>query len=259
MRLNRYLSLCGAASRRQADRLIEEGRITVNGVPERRLGITVDPDRAAVLVDGRPVRPPRRRSYWLFHKPAGCLCSRGDPWGRPTIYDLLPAALLGLKYVGRLDQDTEGLLLLTDDGELSDLLTHPSSRIPRTYRARVQGVLRDRELNPLRQGAAFEGLRYQPAEASTIRADSRGQTTELEITIREGKKREVRNMMRVLGHRVLGLRRIGFGPLALGRIAPGEVRELASREVAALQAAVRTADLPRIALDLPRIYKKPRR
>jgi pseudouridine synthase len=235
VRLNRYLSMCGAASRRQADQLIAGGRVQVNGQPALRLGTVVDINNDTVKVDGRGIRPPRRCGYFVFHKPTGCLCSRGDPQGRRTIYDLLPPELRKLKYVGRLDQDTEGLLLLTDDGGLIEYLTHPRNQIPRTYRAEVRGLMQEADLEPLRRGIEYEGETYRPAQARILAADRPRNRTRLEITIREGKKREVRMMLRALGLQVERLTRTAFGPLRLERLPQGDCRACRPDEMAQLR------------------------
>lgn len=235
VRLNRYLSMCGVASRRQADQLIAGGRVQVNGQPALKLGTVIEIYNDTVRVEGRVVRPPRRFGYFVFHKPAGCLCSRGDPQGRKTIYDLLPPELRKLKYVGRLDQDTEGLLLLTDDGGLIEFLTHPRNQIPRTYQAGVRRLLREADLEPLRRGIEYEGQSYRPAQARILAADRPRNRTRLEITIREGKKREVRMMLRSLGLQVESLVRTSFGPLRLEKLPKGECRACRPDELSQLR------------------------
>lgn len=232
-RLNRFLSRCGLASRRKADELIAAGRVSVDGQVVREMGLTIDPERAKVAVDGKTVKPPDRFRYFVFYKPAGYLCSRGDPYGRPTIYDLLPSNLKDLKYVGRLDFDTEGLLLLSDDGGLIERLTHPRYGLKRTYIALVQGSLADSDLTPLRQEIIYEGHSYRPAVAAILRRSPND--TEVKVEIREGKKREVRMMFRALGRRVLHLIRTRFGPIELGSLTPGEVRRLSAEEISALK------------------------
>jgi 23S rRNA pseudouridine2605 synthase len=232
-RLNRYLSRCGLASRRKADELIAAGRVSVDGKVVRVMGLTIDPERARVAVDGKTVKPPDRFRYFAFNKPAGYLCSRGDPYGRPTIYDLLPRDLKDLKYVGRLDLDTEGLLLLTDDGCLIEKLTHPKYGLKRTYLAIVQGSLAEPDLAPLRRGIAFEGHSYRPAAAMVLRRSPT--ESEVRVEIREGQKREVRMMFRALGRMVLRLKRIRFGPIELRGLGPGKTSSLSPEEVSALK------------------------
>jgi len=233
IRLNKFLSLCGVCSRRNADALIAAGRVAVNGKTSRALGVVIDPQTDRLAVDGEAVRPPQRFSYVLFHKPAGCLCSNGDPQGRPTIYDILPPGLRTLKYVGRLDADSEGLLLLTDDGALIERLTHPRFRIVRTYLAWVDGPLLERELAPIAKGLYHQGEHYQPARVRVVR-ENKGGDVLLEFRLTEGKKREVRQLCRAIGHDVLRLQRIGFGPVRLGALGPGQVRELTRHEVSLL-------------------------
>lgn len=230
-RLNRYLSRCGLASRRKADELIAAGRVSVDGSAVRELGFTIDPERSAVTVDGKPVRPPARFKYYAFNKPAGYLCSRGDPFGRPTIYDLLPKSLQDMKYVGRLDQDTEGLLLLTDDGTLIQRLTHPKHGIRRVYLTTVRGRISDAELAPLRRGIELDGERYQPAAVSIFKAGAANGLTRLQVEIAEGKKREVKMLFRAIGRQVAALTRVRFGPIELGGLPPGKFRPLTGQEL----------------------------
>lgn len=231
-RLNRFLSRCGLASRRGADLLIAAGRVSVNGQVVRELGSLVDPASSQVSVDGKPVRPRSRFRYYVFNKPAGYLCSRGDPFGRPTIYDLLPEGLRDLKYVGRLDSDTEGLLLLTDDGSLIERLSHPRHGTVRVYLASLQGRVSDLDLRPLRRGISFDGETYQPARALLLKS---GPNALVRLEIAEGKKREIKMMFRAIGRRVAWLKRISFGPIKLGRLPLGEVRSLTKSEAAMLK------------------------
>jgi 23S rRNA pseudouridine2605 synthase len=235
IRLNRFLSLCGVSSRRSADTLIAAGRARINGQPAAALGALVDPSRDMVTVDGRAVALPRRFRCVAFHKPAGYLCSRNDPHGRPVIYDILPPECRGLKYVGRLDADSEGLLLLTDDGGLIERLAHPRFLIGRTYRAWVSGAVSPTELRPLAHGIEFMGERYQPARTRIIARDT--DATLLEFRITEGKKREVRQLCRAIGHQVLRLQRTAFGPIVLGNLPAGRVRELTTDELLRLGAS----------------------
>jgi pseudouridine synthase len=231
IRLNKYLSQCGIASRRKADQLIASGHVKVNGRVVTELGFSFDPVRSEVRVDGKSARPARVQKYYAFNKPQGYLCSKGDPYGRPTIYDILPPALKDLKYAGRLDADTEGLLILADDGDLIERLTHPRHKIIRTYQATVWGHVRESELEMLSRGVEYEGERYQPARASVLKKESRPDRTRLQISITEGKKREVKMMCRGIGHPVESLKRIAFGPVSLAGLAPGRVRPLTAAEL----------------------------
>ena len=235
IRLNKYLSLAGVASRRKADQLISSGRVSVNGSVMAELGGSIDPGNATVTIDGKRVRAPSSFRYHMFNKPAGYLCSRGDPYGRPTIYDILPAQLKDLKYVGRLDQDTEGLLLLTDDGGLIESLTHPKHNIPRKYIAWVRGIVADEELEPIRQGMEIEGEKTRPARARVIKTDRSADMSMLDIVLQEGKKREVRLMCRQIGHHPQRLKRVSFGSLKLDELPSGQTQELTKHELLQLK------------------------
>jgi 23S rRNA pseudouridine2605 synthase len=224
VRLNRYLSMCGAASRRKADEMISRGQVRVNGKIVDQLGTAVDIYNDVVTVSGKTLRLPQRSSYYIFNKPTGYLCSKSDPEGRKTIYELLPQNMQKLKYVGRLDMDTEGLLLLTDDGDMIEYLTHPRNQVPRTYHALVRWLLRDVDVEPLRKGVEYQGETYDPAQVRILSIDRHKNNTLLEITIREGKKREVRMMIRSLNLHIDRLKRISFGPLRLDTIPVGQYR-----------------------------------
>jgi len=224
VRLNRYLSMCGAASRRKADEMIIRGQVRVNGQIADQLGTAVDIYNDVITVGGKTLRLPQRASYYIFNKPAGYLCSKGDPEGRKTIYELLPQNMQKLKYVGRLDMDTEGLLLLTDDGDMIEYLTHPRNQVPRTYHALVRWILRDVDVEPLRKGVAYQGEKYDPAQVKILSIDRPKNNTLLEITIREGKKREVRMMIRSLNLHIDRLKRVSFGPLRLDALPAGQYR-----------------------------------
>jgi pseudouridine synthase len=234
-RLNKYLSMCGAASRRQADEMISRGQVRVNGLVADQLGVSVDIYNDVVTVGGKTIRLPQRPSYYILNKPAGHLCSNGDPEGRKTIYHLLPKNMQNLKYVGRLDMDTEGLLLLTDDGGMIEYLTHPRHQVPRTYHVLVRWILRDADVEPLRKGVKFEGETYSPAQVKILSIDRPKNNTLLEITIREGKKREVRMMIRSLGLHIDRLQRVAFGPLRLDSLPVGQYRPCRPGELERLQ------------------------
>ncbi|MBI4727818.1 rRNA pseudouridine synthase [candidate division TA06 bacterium] len=235
VRLNKFLSQCGAASRRQADELIAAGQVAVNGKKVTELGTAILPSRSTVRVGGKHINPPKAHQYWVFNKPRGYLCSRGDPFGRPTIYDAVPFYLKNLKYAGRLDLDSEGLMIMTDDGELIEQLTHPKNQIKRTYVVWVQGLVQKSELDKLKQGVKYEGEKYAPAPAKVLRYDQRSQNTFLEISIREGKKREIKMMIRAVGRQVLELKRITFGPVRLEYLPLGQARRMTDEELAQLK------------------------
>ena len=241
VRLQKILSAAGVASRRAAEEYIAQGRVMVNGKTVTELGTKADPETDDIRVDGRRVKAPQRRLYILLYKPRGYITTRSDPQRRPTVIDLLAkGGVRDYVYpVGRLDYDSEGLLLLTSDGELAARLTHPRHGVEREYQVRVRGVPDDRQLQRLARGLVVEGRRTAPAEVSldrTIAAES-GPQAVLRIVIREGRNRQVRNMCDAIGHPVVRLRRVRIGPIADDRIRPGEFRQLDAREVAALERA----------------------
>jgi len=227
VRLQRFLASAGVASRRRAEDLIAEGRVGVNGVVVRTLGTRVDPGADVVTVDGRRVVAAAVR-WILLNKPAGYVCTRRDPQRRPTVYDLLPPGSGSLFTVGRLDADTEGLLLFTNDGEAANRLAHPRYGCLRVYEARVRGEVAPETVRKLESGIPLEdGI----ARASGIRIVEVGAgRTRLRLGLREGRKREVRRMLAEAGHPVLRLRRVRFGPVTLGRLPTGASRELTERE-----------------------------
>jgi len=235
VRIQKFLSRAGVASRRVAERWMEAGRVRVNGEVVTELGTRVDPDSDTVEVDGEVVtRPPPR--WILLHKPRGYLTTRKDPRGRPIVYDLLPDRFRGLRYVGRLDQDTEGLLLLTNEGDTLHRLLHPSYEVEREYRVTVEGHVDDSVLERLESGVPL-----QDGEARAVRArihEEAGHGSILELVLREGRKREVRRMCEAVGHPVTHLERTRFGPVELGDLPPGEWRDLTEDEVAAIEKTV---------------------
>lgn len=238
MRLQKILSQAGIASRRAAERLIAEGRVTVNGVTVRAMGTKGDPAADDIRVDGRRIRGPEQHRYILLNKPAGYVTTRSDPQRRPTVLDLLRGVREYVYPVGRLDYDTEGLLLLTNDGDLAARLTHPRHGVERTYEARVAGAPDAHDLERLRAGMPLDGRRTLPAAVDLM---TRGQSVEsvLRITIREGRNRQVRRMCEAVGHPLRALRRTRIGPLSDRRLKPGQWRELTAQEIGALRRASR--------------------
>jgi 23S rRNA pseudouridine2605 synthase len=239
VRLQKILSAAGIASRRAAETFIQEGRVTVNGQTVTELGTKADPDADDVRVDGRRVKPAQRRRYILLYKPRGYITTRSDPQRRPTVIDLLTKG--GVREyvypVGRLDYESEGLLLLTSDGDLAARLTHPRHGVAREYHARVRGVPDGHELERLSRGILLEGRRTAPAGVTlekVIDADD-GQQAVLSFVIREGRNRQVRDMCDAIGHPVMRLKRVRIGPIVDDRIRPGEFRDLTPREVALLK------------------------
>jgi pseudouridine synthase len=230
------------ASLRAAERLIRDGRISVNGHVVRRMGHLVDPAHDAIRVDGRALRPaPVDHHYWMLHKPRGYVTTLSDPEGRPTVRDLLPAdPRRRLFPVGRLDYHSEGLLLLTDDGALARALTHPSCEVEKTYAVKVRGRPAPTALDRLRRGLTLDG---RTAVTRRLRVVREAQNAWLEVTVTEGRKHLVRRLLRAVGHPVVKLRRTAFAGLQLGDLGPGQARRLSSTEVRRLlRRAARTAE-----------------
>ena len=228
LRLAKYLAHAGVASRRAAERMVAEGRVALDGET------VTDPARdvaegAAVSVDGELLAGPEPRVVYALNKPVGVVSTARDTHGRPTVTELVEADGLRLYPVGRLDADSAGLILLTNDGELANRLTHPRYEVPKTYRARVAGgPVGERALRALREGVELDDGPTAPATVALVAPD------ELELTIHEGRNRQVRRMCEAVGHPVRELTRIGFGQLRLGRLAPGAHRRLSAREIAGL-------------------------
>jgi 23S rRNA pseudouridine2605 synthase len=235
--LARALSKFGVCSRREAERWIADGRVTVNGSLERAPNRFIDPARDVVLVDGRRVSDETPRVVIALHKPVGLVTTRVDPGGRPTVYDALGALAHWVFPVGRLDRDSSGLLILTNDHRLGERLTAPAAHVPKTYHARVRGLPDAEALRALREGLRLEdGTLTREAKVKVI-GTARGQaagSTWLELVLTEGKNRQVRRMGAAVGHEVLELVRVRIGRLGLGELAPGEWRELGPREIALL-------------------------
>jgi 23S rRNA pseudouridine2605 synthase len=238
-RLQKILSTAGIASRRAAEQMMVDGRVTVNGARVTALGSKADPDVDDIRVDGRRVKSHERRRYILLYKPRGYITSRADPEHRPTVIDLLAKG--GVREyvypVGRLDFDSEGLLLLTSDGDLAARLTHPSHEVEREYEARVRGVPDRHELERLAEGVMIEGRRTARAAVELKNVPERGDQAVLSIVIHEGRNRQVRKMCDAIGHPVVRLRRVRFGPITDPFIRPGEFRDLSPREITALKRA----------------------
>lgn len=242
-RLNKWLARAGLASRRAADRLIADGRVTVNGTVVRELGTKVEPD-AHVKVDGKLVKPPASAHvYFMLNKPRGMLTTMSDPEGRPTVGDAARGVGRRVYPVGRLDYNSEGLLLLTDDGDLARDLMHPARKVPKTYLIKVRGRVAREAADRLREGVTIEGRRTAPARVRLVQP---GANTWLEITITEGRKHQVRHMLLAVGHPVVKLKRIRYGGLELGDLEPGLLRPLTTAEVDRLRrATVRGSRRPR--------------
>jgi len=257
-RLQKILSQAGVSSRRAAETLIAEGRVSVNGVVVRELGTKADAEADDIRVDGRRVRAAERKRYLLLNKPRGYVSTRSDPQRRPTVTDLLTGIREYIYPVGRLDYDTEGLLLLTNDGDLAAMLTHPRHGVERTYRARVAGVPDEAALRRLRTGVPLDGHRTLPAEVTVIGAARRPRDCTVELTIREGRNRQVRRMCEAVGHPVQALARTRIGPLTDRRLATGAWRELTEAEVTMLRGLASRAPSPAPRRPLRRGGARPR-
>jgi pseudouridine synthase len=236
LRLNRILSLAGAASRRNADELIQAGRVTVNAAVVREPGTRAVWGKDTIKLDGEELAKPSARTYVLLNKPFGYVSSLRDPEGRPVVSDLLKGVGERLYPVGRLDFDTLGLLILTNDGDLAHRLAHPSYRVPKTYKVTVEGSISDEALNSLRKGVALEDGFSGPSKVTVIQRAG-GRST-IRMTITRGRSRLVRRMLEATGSRVIHLLRTGFGVLELGDLKVGDYRFLEPHEVEALRKQV---------------------
>lgn len=234
MRIHRALARAGVASRRKAEELVAAGRVRVNG-EVARTGQSVEPGRDTITVDGKPVALPPAAKWLVLHKPAGVLTTRSDPQGRQTVFDLIKDEP-GLTYVGRLDYMTEGVLLLTTDGDAAHILTHPSTEVPRTYVATVRGSVKAAAAE-MRGGVELEDGPVRP-ESVDVTPGEMPRTWDLTLTIREGRTREVRRLCEHVGLEVLRLVRTSFGPVQLGSLAPGTTRTLTTKERTLLDALV---------------------
>lgn len=232
-RLQKILALSGLGSRRECEELIRTGRVSVNGKPAE-LGQKADVALDQIAVNGRTLSA-RPLSYIALYKPRGYASTRKDPHAARTVLDLLPPRLRHLNPVGRLDVASEGLMLLTNDGELANLLTHPRYQVPKTYRTTVSGLLTESSLDALREGVNLDDGVAKALSASVRSRDASASRTRVEIVMGEGRKREVRRMFEALGHKVLRLKRVRIGTLELGAMRPGEWRELSREETHQLQ------------------------
>jgi pseudouridine synthase len=238
MRLNKLLSSAGIASRRAADELIRQGRVEINGRVVTELGTKADPGTDEIKVDGRRLKAPAARRYLLLYKPRGVVSTRTDPQRRTTVIDLAARAGIGgyLYPVGRLDFESEGLIILTNDGEFAERVLHPRYELERTYEAEVEGVPDERDLERLRRGVEVDGRRTRPARARRLRVvgGRAGERAVIELTLREGRNRQVRKMCDAIAHPVVRLRRTRIGPIAAGGLKAGDLRDLTAAEIRAL-------------------------
>jgi 23S rRNA pseudouridine2605 synthase len=232
-RLNKVLAHAGLGSRRQCEDLITAGRVTVDGDVVRQLGTRVGPDQR-VAVDGQPIHA-ERPVYWLVNKPKGYLCTNHDPAGRPLAINLVPQVSQRVYTVGRLDESSEGLLLLTNDGDLANRLMHPRFGVEKTYLAQVAGAPTRDDLQRLLKGVWLAEGHVRAKRVHRLK--SRGDSTWLRIVLNEGKNREIRRMLARLGHKVLNLRRVAIGPVQLKSLPTGKARRLTTRELERLRRA----------------------
>ncbi len=228
MRINKFLADKGIASRRHADEMISAGRIKINGVVAT-LGAAVE-EGDTVLVDDVPVSMDEKKlEYYIMNKPKGVVCTVADDRGRKTVMELLPEGVGRVFPVGRLDYATEGLLLFTNDGDLSYRLTHPTSEIPKTYMVKLEGTMTEKDLNPIRSGVELDGVLTRKCKAHIV--ETHKEYTKVHITITEGKNRQVRRMFEAIGKNVAFLKRVSIGKLKLSGLDRGEVRALTDEEI----------------------------
>jgi pseudouridine synthase len=240
VRLNRFLAMSAVASRRKCEAIIAAGRVRVNGQTVDTPAVIVDPGRDTVELDGRRIRPASIRGAYLLHKPHGVLTTLEDPGGRPTVSDYLPPGAGRVYPAGRLDRDSTGLILLTDDGALAFRVTHPKYRLPKYYLVRVKGRVRDATCRRWEEGVELDD---GPARALAVRVVATdGTTSVIRFELGAGRKRQIRRMAATLGHTVLDLHRDGIGPIRLGDLDVGESRPLEVLEIRSLRRALGLAD-----------------
>lgn len=232
MRLQKYLALCGVASRRNAEKMIADGFVMVNGKTIREMGTQVE-DGDEVRVKGEVVKPEAQKHYLMYHKPVGEVTTASDPEGRPTVLDKFKDYPARLYPVGRLDFDSEGLILLTNDGELCQAMLHPSREVDKVYLAKVSNQLSLDSVRKLREGVIIDGHMTAPAKVRIIRQETFA--TVVLVSIHEGRNRQVRKMFQAVGHQVVLLRRVQFGPLHLGDLGRGQWRYLTPEELRKLK------------------------
>ncbi len=232
-RLQKIIAQAGIASRRKGEELIRAGRVSVNGRVVKELGFKADPACQSIKVDGRLLPTSTPKLYYLLYKPRGVITSLSDPQGRPTVKDLVPRIKTKVFPVGRLDYDAEGLLLLTNDGELAYRLTHPSYEVSRTYLVKIKGVLNDDDIATLRKGVRLQEGMSPAMKVTPMRRLMRNSW--VKVTLHEGRNRVIKRTFAAINHPVLRLIRIQFGPLVLRDLKPGDYRPLTQREIALLR------------------------
>lgn len=233
VRLQKFMADCGVASRRASEDMIRNGLVFVNGLPAQ-LGQSVDPEKDCVTVDGKPIRMQRKRVVLMLYKPRGYVSTSEDERGRKTVQEFFHDLPYRIYNVGRLDINSEGLLLMTNDGELANLLMHPRYGVTKTYRVVCDGTLSAGEIASLTNGVELDDGMTAPAKITNIRRSTTGGTA-FSITIHEGRNRQIRRMLEAVGHQTLRLKREAYGPLQLGSMRPGEWRYLTDGEIDALR------------------------
>lgn len=233
MRLQKYLALSGVASRRASEKLIAEGHVAVNGLVITEMGVQVDETADQITVDGAPIHLEEEKHYLAYYKPVGEVTTASDPEGRATVMDKFRDYPVRLYPVGRLDFDSEGLLLLTNDGDMMNSLLHPSHEVDKTYLAKVSNRVEEESIRRLRAGVQLDGRLTSPAHVRVVRYEAFD--TVLLVTIHEGRYRQVRRMFEAVGHQVVQLKRVGFGPIQLGDLPRGTWRQLTPNEIRKLK------------------------
>lgn len=229
MRINKYLAMCGVSSRRKAEEFIKEGMVKVNGAVITDLGRNIDESKDIVLLNGQKIVPPENFVYYVLNKPKGYVCTLSDEKGRKTIMDLIDGIDNRVFPVGRLDYDSEGLLLLTNDGDFAFRLTHPSFQIEKKYIVKVEGKMVESELAVLRAGVVVDGVRYGKCRVKLLSFENN--LSRMEVVLTEGKNREIRNMFKAIGKEVVLLKRVAEGVVKLGGLKRGEYRQLRPEEI----------------------------
>jgi 23S rRNA pseudouridine2605 synthase len=236
MRLNRFIARSGISSLRGADELIRQGRVSVNGTAISEMGVKIDPERDYVLVDDEPITGPKKKRYYLFFKPKGVVSTMMDPEGRTCIADFTKGVSEGLFPVGRLDYDADGLMLLTNDGVLANNIAHPSKKLPKAYQVKITGTLSRKKIEAFQKGIPIDGKRTIPCTIKPL--EVRQKNAWYEVTLVEGRNRQLKKMFSYFHHRVLKIKRISIGPLSLEGMAPGEMRKLTPDELERLLASL---------------------
>ncbi|NOY86949.1 MAG: rRNA pseudouridine synthase [Deltaproteobacteria bacterium] len=233
IRLHKAIADAGIASRRAAEKMIAEGKVVVNDQTVTTMGFMVDPRSDSITIDGVPLKGPGKKRTYLVYKPKNVICTRHDPQGRRTVFDLLPEDLReGLHSAGRLDYDAEGLIILTNDGALTLHLTHPKNHVPKTYLVKLKGKISPQSIKSLKTGLDLDDGKTLPARVSIIKSEGSRKNSWIRITLREGRKNQIKRMAAAVGHPVLRIMRIAIGPIEVtGRMRPGTFRKLAPPEI----------------------------